>query len=75
MSGIEHPGWANNYPESRWDESIPGVLILRDGLGGVKWRSDCAYCARETSDFFPSHDAGSNCQSGRHNHCTCDSCF
>jgi len=39
---------------------------------------ECAYCDRERkagTDFHPSHDASSGCQSGKRPHCTCDSCF
>jgi len=38
----------------------------------------CPYCEQEKADgncFFPSHFAGTRCESGKHNHCTCDSCF
>jgi hypothetical protein len=39
---------------------------------------ECAYCDRmraQDEKFFPRHDASCNCQSGRHEHCTCDTCF
>jgi hypothetical protein len=39
---------------------------------------ECSYCDAERArgnTFFPSHDASPRCQSGRHNHCTCDTCF
>ena len=39
---------------------------------------ECRYCdkLRETGQaFMPLHDASPNCQSGRRNHCTCDTCF
>lgn len=38
----------------------------------------CAYCDRERedgNDWHPSHDASQNCQSGKHPHCSCDTCF
>ena len=38
----------------------------------------CAYCDRMRAsgeDFHPSHDASRNCQSGGHEHCSCDRCF
>lgn len=38
----------------------------------------CSYCDNEKAKeetFFPWHFAGAFCQSGRRNHCTCDSCF
>ena len=37
---------------------------------------ECSICARYApGDFFPPHDASPRCESGRHNHCTCDTCF
>jgi hypothetical protein len=37
---------------------------------------ECAYCDRTRShSIAPSHDASPNCQSGKHPHCTCDTCF
>ena len=38
-------------------------------------KGECQSCDRETSDFHPSHDASERCESGKHNHCTCDTCF
>ena len=38
----------------------------------------CPYCDRcweERLDFHPSHDASRSCESGKHNHCSCDTCF
>lgn len=38
----------------------------------------CVYCDRERqagNDFHPPHDASLNCESGKHNHCSCDTCF
>jgi hypothetical protein len=41
---------------------------------------NCRYCDElrdhpTLSPFMPNHTALSSCRSGRHNHCTCDSCF
>jgi len=39
---------------------------------------ECKYCDEEReagNDFHPSHDARDWCKSGKHNHCSCDSCF
>lgn len=39
---------------------------------------ECAYCDRERAqgvNFHPPHDASPNCESGKHSHCTCDTCF
>lgn len=36
---------------------------------------ECPSCDGETSDFHPSHDASSRCESGKRSHCSCDVCF
>jgi hypothetical protein len=39
---------------------------------------ECAYCDRlraERSTYHPNHNASPRCQSGRRDHCTCDTCF
>lgn len=37
---------------------------------------DCAYCDREGANtFHPPHDASDRCESGKHAHCSCDTCF
>ena len=41
-------------------------------------RGECEYCDREREAglaFHPSHDACPRCESGKHNHCSCDACF
>jgi hypothetical protein len=49
-------------------------------------QGECSYCDREReraiaagrhpeATFMPAHDALSSCQSGKHSHCTCDTCF
>ena len=35
----------------------------------------CAYCERYKGQMHPSHDASARCESGKHEHCTCDVCF
>ena len=38
----------------------------------------CYYCDCERkagNDHHPSHDASSDCESGKHPHCSCDICF
>lgn len=37
--------------------------------------ADCAYCAEVSVYGGPGHHASSNCRSGRHPHCTCDTCY
>lgn len=39
---------------------------------------DCPTCweySKDGNQHFPSHDASPRCESGRHNHCTCDTCW
>lgn len=38
----------------------------------------CNYCDSERAageTFFPHHYASDRCESGKHSHCTCDTCF
>lgn len=36
----------------------------------------CTYCDAHRADaMMPPHDASFRCESGGHNHCTCDICF
>lgn len=37
---------------------------------------ECAYCdAHRNDSMMPSHTASKRCESGKHPHCTCDTCF
>lgn len=39
---------------------------------------ECACCDRErqaSNMFHPFHDASEQCESGKHSHCSCDTCF
>lgn len=37
---------------------------------------ECAYCDKWRHDpMMPSHSASERCESGKRNHCTCDTCF
>jgi hypothetical protein len=36
---------------------------------------NCAYCQANKGQMAPRHFASPNCESGKHNHCTCDICF
>jgi len=44
-------------------------------LGG--WDPECSFCqqAGRPGGYFPAHTAMPRCKSGRHNHCSCDTCF
>ena len=52
--------------------------MLEFGLSHKRlYRSDdCAYCqAHKDDSMMPPHQASSNCESGRYDHCTCDTCY
>lgn len=56
--------------------------LRKDGAGFVLYDSACLGCQDLYVDgpdgersFGPRHEASPGCQSGRRNHCTCDSCF
>ncbi len=39
---------------------------------------ECWSCDKERelgNNFHPSHDASERCESGKRNHCSCDTCF
>lgn len=37
---------------------------------------ECTYCDKYRDEsMMPPHDASDRCESGKHNHCTCDVCF
>lgn len=37
---------------------------------------ECTYCDAHRSDpMMPCHVASKNCESGKRNHCTCDTCY
>lgn len=36
---------------------------------------DCASCDAADLHVRPPHDASPRCESGKHNHCSCDVCF
>lgn len=39
---------------------------------------ECIYCddqRKGNTTFHPSHDASHRCESGKRNHCSCDTCF
>ena len=54
----------------RAHEASAAVPIRRQHVPG------CTYCDRfQPTEMFPPHDASDRCESGKHNHCTCDTCF
>lgn len=77
----------SEYDRSEWPDASQVHVSEPDADGTVtvtelvsdrpSWvEKDCAGCAGNApGGFFPPHTATDRCQSGRHNHCTCDSCF
>jgi hypothetical protein len=42
----------------------------------ANYDAECNYCVSHYRDSMaPSHYASSRCESGGHDHCTCDICF
>lgn len=37
--------------------------------------NNCKTCQEYKREIYPNHFASSNCESGKRNHCTCDTCF
>lgn len=60
---------------------VEQAMAIRERAGGRRHKADpgdCEYCDRErasNASFHPSHDASERCQSGKHSHCSCDTCF
>jgi len=39
-------------------------------------KGECAYCDKWGDELvMPHHTASERCESGKHPHCTCDTCF
>lgn len=62
-------------PESRRKVKVLDVAL--DALAIKRAEIDaCPTCAaRKPGEMMPPHFASPNCESGRHNHCSCDLCF
>ncbi|MEK6880048.1 MAG: hypothetical protein AABY22_10590 [Nanoarchaeota archaeon] len=43
------------------------------------WDENCKFCLEQdplnSGVMFPPHEASESCESGKHEHCTCDVCF
>lgn len=66
------PGTPMTEEQKRKAGFLPRRSVVRDGT--------CEYCtkwgpAEGKIEIFPHHDASPRCQSGKHSHCTCDTCF
>lgn len=58
--------------QHKWVDGDPKRRDRRQSVEG------CSYCDAERvkgNKHFPPHDASPSCESGNHNHCTCDTCF
>jgi hypothetical protein len=61
-------------PDAAHDDRKP--RILTDARR--KYVEGCTYCEsirEDTHGWGPYHDASHRCESGKHPHCTCDTCF
>lgn len=61
-----------HYPD---DEECHAPFTVK---GHVRYYNDCGQCEsyrRIGITFFPDHKAMSSCESGGHDHCTCDFCW
>ena len=56
----EEYGDGRNRPHRR--ERLPGCVL-------------CDQLIADGTTFAPPHDASDGCESGKHDHCTCDTCF
>lgn len=69
----------NHYPgqhECEWCRAVPSHDTNRDVRRRHKLPpGECSYCDGVKGDFHPPHDASDRCESGKHNHCSCDECF
>lgn len=71
----------------QWDEEygVYYLMVMKDGSqakvkirGYATYFLGCQTCERELAagnTFFPPHVASDRCESGKYNHCTCDTCF
>lgn len=51
-------------------------IAIKNEPGGRRIVEDhCPSCSAEKGGIHPPHFASPRCESGRHNHCTCDTCF
>jgi hypothetical protein len=81
MTKFPTHGDNNDFLLGAQQEMPDDILEQIAALGGPSKRrhklppGECPSCDREKGDFHPSHDASESCESGKHNHCTCDTCF
>ena len=79
-------GIASKYSDVLASETRDLAAQIDAALADVKRKhrrhklppGECKTCDRErwlSNEFHPSHDATERCKSGKHNHCSCDTCF
>ncbi len=58
-------------------EAIPATKEVPPYRIPRKYVDGCKFCEeiKANDGFGPYHDAGNGCESGKRDHCTCDSCF
>ena len=68
------PGYSDRMQE---DRAFAVELARAAGALTLEYfgKPDLAVELKANNTFFPPHRASSLCQSGGHNHCTCDTCF
>lgn len=52
--------------------------ILGQPKRRIYFDEKCSFCVEQENKgntFFPPHQASENCESGKYDHCTCDTCF
>ena len=52
------------------------IAFAESKTGRIYRSDDCAYCVAHRDDsMMPPHQASSACESGKYDHCTCDTCY
>lgn len=79
MKDISHlTASAGDAPGCR-PEAVGSPLSMEQQAAQHRYRraaGECAYCDRNRNDsMMPSHTPSSRCESGKHAHCTCDTCY
>jgi hypothetical protein len=79
-----HIAWWNLYTKSKdspetaeahtASKSFHEAVLAKFGKSHSKY-PDCRECISVSVFGGPRHEASKNCKSGKHNHCSCDTCF
>lgn len=65
-----HPSNPTGASDARITKVYKGTQVLRD--------ADCPICLpamQGVEKMVPYHEASPRCESGKRNHCSCDTCF